>query len=171
MTAPRSAATERFWALIEASGPSENPYARYEVLRGRLAALPPQALIEFQRELELRMGESYSVELWGAAYLFLGGCSEDGFEYFRGLLILCGRGVFEAALRDPDSLVTLDVEIPEMAEMLSVAREVYEESTGQDMPALDASPYPEIDFDGVDFEDDEYMRSSYPRLFAKHIGR
>ena len=34
-----------------------------------------------------------------------GGCSDDGFEYFRGWLLSRGRKVYEAAMRNPDSLV------------------------------------------------------------------
>ncbi len=31
-----------------------------------------------------------------------GGCSDDGFEYFRGWLIGQGGAYFEAALKDPE---------------------------------------------------------------------
>jgi hypothetical protein len=41
---------------------------------------------------------------WGAAYLANGGCSDDGFDYFRGWLIGQGRKVYETVLADPDSL-------------------------------------------------------------------
>ena len=47
--------------------------------------------------------------MWGAAYVIHGGCSDDGFEYFRRWLISRGRKAYEAALADPDSLAQLDV--------------------------------------------------------------
>src|SRR5207249_5020548 len=37
-------------------------------------------------------------------YLINGGCSDDGFEYFRGWVILRGRKAYEAAMKNPDSL-------------------------------------------------------------------
>ena len=49
-------------------------------------------------------GEAYFWGLWGVAYLVNGGCSDDGFEYFRNWLVLQDRDVFEAAVRHPDSL-------------------------------------------------------------------
>ena len=39
------------------------------------------------------MDDSYRWDLWGAAYLANGGCSDDGFDYFRGWLIGQGRKV------------------------------------------------------------------------------
>lgn len=47
-----------------------------------------------------------------AASLILGGCSDDGFEYFRGRLIAQGREVFERSVADPDSLADLPVMDP-----------------------------------------------------------
>ena len=52
------------------------------------------------------MDRAYRQELWGAAYLINGGCSDDGFVYFLGWLIAQGRDVYQAALPDPDSLVS-----------------------------------------------------------------
>lgn len=53
------------------------------------------------------MAESYRWELWGAAYLINGGCSDDGFDYFRGWLLGQGRATWQAALADPDSLASV----------------------------------------------------------------
>ena len=50
------------------------------------------------------MAEAYRWDLWAAAYLIQGGCSDDGFEYFCDWLISLGKHRFEAALRNPDSL-------------------------------------------------------------------
>src|SRR5262249_783427 len=43
-------------------------------------------------------------DLWGAAYLIGGGCSDDSFIDFRSGLILRGKQVYEAAIADPDNL-------------------------------------------------------------------
>ena len=50
------------------------------------------------------MNESYRWDLWSAAYLANGGCSGDGFDYFRGWLIGQGRTAYETVLADPDAL-------------------------------------------------------------------
>ena len=50
------------------------------------------------------LAEAYHWDLWGAAYLINGGCSDDGFEYFRRWLVLQGRDVFQAAVSNPDTL-------------------------------------------------------------------
>jgi hypothetical protein len=55
----------------------------------------------FQQELWQRLDESYRWDLWAVAFIIDGGCSDDGFEYFRGWLISQGRKYFEAALADP----------------------------------------------------------------------
>jgi hypothetical protein len=44
------------------------------------------------------MAQSYRLDLWGAAYLVNGGCSDDGFDYFRGWLLRQGRATWQAAL-------------------------------------------------------------------------
>jgi Protein of unknown function (DUF4240) len=50
------------------------------------------------------MAQFYRLALWGAAYLINGGCSDDGFDYFRGWLLSQGHATWQAALADPDSL-------------------------------------------------------------------
>ena len=37
------------------------------------------------------------------------GCSDDGFDYFRGWLIARGRQAFDQAVADPDALANLAV--------------------------------------------------------------
>ncbi|WP_257233953.1 DUF4240 domain-containing protein [Streptomyces sp. JV178] len=50
------------------------------------------------------LGTSYRAPLWAAAFTINGGCSDDGFDYVRGWLVLQGHEVFERAVADPDSL-------------------------------------------------------------------
>ena len=42
----------------------------------------PEEIVAFQRVLDELMDESYRADLWGAAYVINGGCSDDGFEDF-----------------------------------------------------------------------------------------
>ena len=56
-----------------------------------LTALPPAEIVATQQVLWDLMAESYRNPLWAAAYLINGGCSDDGFDYFRGWLLTQGR--------------------------------------------------------------------------------
>ena len=81
------------------------------------------------------MADAYTWDLWGAAYLINGGCSDDGFAYFRSWLISRGRAAYEEAVRDPDSLADLvdpDRDDYEFEDLWGLALVVYEERTGED---------------------------------------
>ena len=47
----------------------------------------------------LLVARSYDWNLWGAAYLMKGGCSDDAFDYFRGWLVAQGRRVWSERCR------------------------------------------------------------------------
>jgi hypothetical protein len=126
----------------------------------------PEEIEAFDRGLTRLMERSYSWALWGAAYLINGGCSDDGFDYFRGWLLTRGREVFEAALANPDSLAdVVDEEDVECEEMLYVAMHAYEEVTGEDFEGS-GMDYSNLG-DGWDFDDAKQMQRRYPRLWAK----
>jgi hypothetical protein len=119
---------------------------------------------------------SYRRDLWGAAYLLNGGCSDDGFEYLRGWLIAQGRTVFERALGDPDVLADLPAvrhsaaaDEPfdfECEPMYGVVWDAYHKLTGSwDLPDPVAGRYPAIE-PGWDFDDDQQLRQRLPRLAA-----
>jgi Protein of unknown function (DUF4240) len=113
-------------------------------------------------------------DLWGAAYQLKGGCSDDGFEYFLGWLLMQGRPTWEAAVDDPNSLVDhpavrtgqeLDCE-----SVLYVALEAYEARTGEELPddLMEGDGAGSTDPLGEqwDFEDDDQVRRRLPRLWA-----
>jgi hypothetical protein len=131
------------------------------------------------------MAKSYRMELWGAAYLINGGCSNDGFDYFCGWLLGQGRATWQAALADPDSLashpqVRARAWQPQRLDSLwceamwAVADRAYQALTGQELTVevADLHPWPpelEEDWDAGedwDFEDAAEMRRRYPRLWA-----
>jgi hypothetical protein len=96
-----------FWKIIDSSRKQANgdPDAQLEFLSSRLAPLAPDEIVQFGRFFEEYHIRAYTWDLWGAAYLIGGGCSDDGFLDFRGWLISRGEKVFERALEDPESLV------------------------------------------------------------------
>ncbi|MBO3743116.1 DUF4240 domain-containing protein [Actinoplanes flavus] len=164
---------ERFWELVDAARASvEDPSDGDQVgarARQLLEELPLDEVAALARaEWELR-ARSYRVDLWGAAYLINGGCSDDGFEYFRGWLMAQGREVFERAVADPDTLAGVPGvgagQDLEAEDMFGVANGVYWERAGEAPP--DTVRYPKLG-DFWDFDDDDEVRRRLPRLHATH---
>ncbi|TQE38472.1 DUF4240 domain-containing protein [Streptomyces ipomoeae] len=147
-----------------------------------LAARPVVEIVAAQQVLWDLLAESYRAPLWAAAYTINGGCSDDGFDYFRGWLILQGREVFERAVADPDSLAELPeirAAAEEWAEVdcertLGIAWDAHRTATGQDLPpGCFSIRYPQLDPSwGFDFDDWEELGRRLPRLaalYAKHV--
>src|SRR5947207_6722501 len=87
---------EQFWTLLEETRPLDNnPEAHSDALIRELAKRPPEEIMDFERVFTALIGEAYRRDLWSVAYRINGGCSDDGFDYFREWLIGKGREVFE----------------------------------------------------------------------------
>ena len=139
---------------------------------GLLAMLPPEQIAAAAQVLGALMADSYRGDLRAAAYQINGGCSDDGFEYFRGWLILQGREVFERAVADPDSLaevpavraVAAEVGDLECEEALGIAHDAYLKATGRELPR-DAVTirYPPVSF-AWDPAGNAQVRIHLPRL-------
>ncbi|OSP39974.1 hypothetical protein B7767_28795 [Streptomyces sp. 13-12-16] len=117
--------------------------------------------------------------LWAAAYVINGGCSDDGFDYFRGWLIAQGRETFERVVADPDALAELPVVRAaaaggfdlECEETLGIVWNAHIVATGGQLPD-DAFTirYPEPDPAwNFDFGDHGEMTRRLPRLAALHL--
>lgn len=104
---------KEFWEHIQKTRRID-PDAHVERLVTRLSKLSVAKILAFDHRWNELHRASYNWNLWGAAYLINGGCSDDGFDYFRDWLLLQGRKVYEAAVRDPDSLA--DVVDPDEGE-------------------------------------------------------
>ncbi len=169
---------DEFWEHIQKSK-RKDPDAHAERLEARLAKLKTDDILDFGHWWDRMMGEAYHWNLWGAAYIINGGCSDDGFEYFCRWLILQGRDVFQTAVTNPDSLAGLKVE-PDEAECECypamnawfAATKTKQDDAGyaahraaEQARHPDRQPYPELG-DGWDFDDDEEMKKRLPRLSA-----
>ena len=101
---------QQFWKLIEDARRQVPDPADGEEVAARAAALlsayPRELIVAAGQVLRELMAGSYRTPLWAAAYVINGGCSNDGFDYFRGWLILQGREVFEHIVADPTRLPT-----------------------------------------------------------------
>ena len=157
-----------FWEIVgrakEEAG--DDWESRPDTLKSLLLKLTPEEICQFDLDYHKKLIEAYRWDLWGAAYLINGGCSDDGFDYFRDFLISEGRQVYEAALKNPDSLAELgDLEDAELESYRYVIYEAYEELTGKEMPFADID-YPD-DPAGHSWEEDD-LEKMFPKLAAKY---
>lgn len=176
MTASPMAADE-FWQIVNRAAQSNrDPEAHLEALRTALRELTLEEIISFEVAFRRYLNEAYTWELWGAAYVIHGGCSDDGFEYFRRWLVSRGRDVFEGALADPDSLAQFDGRLGpdglwEFEVIYYVVMEIFEEKGGEgdvrdhsEPEAGLAGPGPS----GAPFEEDEeHLARRYPKLWRR----
>lgn len=156
--------TNRFWQITEgAASPKE--------LHRALAELDEADLVSFERLHRTRMDESYRWDLWGAAYLIQGGCSDDSFDYFRAYLISLGSQTYAAALANPDSLadVELDAEGEDWEDWMSPTIAVIFARTGE-YDFADSDPAPSArpeDPSGEEWDEDD-LPALFPRLAARY---
>ncbi|MFE7409160.1 DUF4240 domain-containing protein [Streptomyces laurentii] len=174
---------QQFWQLIEAarnqaSNPNDGEAVAREVTL-LLASRPVEEIVAAEQVLRDLMVDSYTNPLWAAAYLAHGGCSDDGFDYFRGWLIAQGREAFERVVADPDALAELPVVQASAAggvdlegeDMLGIAWNAHISVTGDQLPASPPTvPYRELDPTwNFDFDDHDEMTRRLPRLAALYL--
>ena len=171
----------KFWKLIEQSRRSGE---QAEWLLEKLSQESLEEVLDFEWILQGLMQESYQSRLWGAAYVLMGGCSDDTFDYFRGWLIGQGETVYERVVNDPEYLAeyidedNLDDEgYPQNEELISVGADAYTliktGDTEWDDEAYDElldqlaerglPAEPEIEFD---WEEDD-LEEMFPKLWER----
>ncbi len=168
---------ERFWTLVAAMrADSDSMELHYRSCDKMLKKLSNQELVEFSIQISLLQERAYDWNLWAAAYIINGGCSDDGFVYFRTGLIFQGKEVFEAALADPESLVEIDL-APELIEYESFAylpEYVFEEKNPDRTDFYDLTceqlRLPEENSPrGEEWEeDDSELKKRFPKLTEKY---
>ncbi|MFF3650222.1 DUF4240 domain-containing protein [Streptomyces sp. NPDC002181] len=167
---------QTFWKLIEAARTDAEPDQVAARASELLARRPEAEIAAAQQVLWDLLAESYRSPLWAAAYVINGGCSDDGFDYFRGWLLTQGEEAFARALADPDSLADHPA-VREAAaeglelwdeEALSIAWTAYESATGRELPADSFTiSYPALDPSwDFDFDDTALTSTRLPRLSA-----
>ncbi len=163
-----------FWKLIDATRrESEGDLdGQVELLRERLQALEPDEIVEFDRIFREYWIRAYTWDLWGAAYLIAGGCSDDGFMDFRGWLISKGEKAYENALVDPESLVKVVKEDDDDCQYEGfqyVASQAWEEKTGKgmkDFPHV-GPEQPREPLGQPWSEEGDDLERRFPKLFEK----
>jgi len=165
---------DKFWNLIENAVESSGgePDTKLESLREELSRLSPEQLIQFRRIYDKLDAQAYRWDLWAAAYILHGGCSDDAFMDFRASLICSGKKVFQDALQNPDSLAQISCDNPgedlfyEGYQYLPA--QLYEEKTGDELPPTGV-PFPS-EPSGKAWEEDsgEVLQQICPILFKKY---
>ena len=163
--------TDEFWNVVErvhAAAPQDMP-AKCRLLAEELHRMPADELLSFARHFGECYFKAYKWEVWGAAYIIHGGCSDDSFMDFRSTLISLGRRPFEAALRDADSLADFDIN-PEWACFEGyqyVPGKVWRERFNYDPPRDEEQNKHPAEPTGEDWDDEE-MTPRFPRLVVKY---
>lgn len=169
---------DTFWAIIEASRAEADPMSMDEgdhqpaVLTEMLKARTPAEVCGFHAMFHRLHRRAYHWDLWAAAYIILGGCSDDGFTDFRSGLIGLGKKAYYDALSDPNTLAReadrgVDFSQEALAYAASYAYEALTE--GAEMQVESEPPHPARPA-GVEWDEDT-VHEKYPVLakrFAQH---
>ncbi|MBT2572051.1 DUF4240 domain-containing protein [Planococcus sp. ISL-110] len=169
---------DQFWEMLDtAHRKGEDLEEQLEWLIGRLAKKPVHDIIRFDSHFNRYYYKSYTSDLWAAAYIVMGGCSGDSFDYFRAWLLFLGKTAYEDAIRNPESIIPylqkLDEDVPEFEDFLYCASMAFEEKTDLDQEEylnlhwrLSGDDYkqPDLDF-GWDEEDEEGLCRKFPQLW------
>jgi len=121
----------KFWKIISDSADA-NQDAQETKLRGVLEKLSIAEILKFDLTYRRHKKRAHHWDIWAAAYIINGGCSDDGFDYFKDWLISRGEKIFENALSDPETLI--DIAIPwdtEFEDFSYVAIDVLEGKGGE----------------------------------------
>lgn len=166
-----------FWKLVEEAKAESNGDSdrQVELLVDKVAELSIADIFAFGDIFHAIRQTAHKRDLWSAAYLICGGCSDDGFMDFRAWLIAQGSKVFYAAFHDPDVLVDI-VQTTEdeygilgyaqLEQMNYVASYAYEKRTGDQMPVFfGIYKHPDDELKGE--WDDSHEKT--PKLKAKFL--
>ena len=177
-----------FWELIETARASAVAgRAFHDVLAGLLAARTEQEILEYQEKFDEAHQALYRWDVWAAAYLIGGGCSDDSFIDFRAGLIAQGRGWYQKAADSPDNLAGHPAvaatagrprDNPLFYEVASyAASRAFERVSGDEhgfwdaLSARDERDRTPADMgEDFDFDDEQEMRRRLPRLAALCLG-
>ena len=157
----------QFWKIIEVSqSNSKGDYEKQQVeLELELTKLVALDILKFDNRFSKHRGDAYKWELWGAAYIMNGGCSDDCFSDFRGWLIGKGKEAYYNALTNPETLIEQkhDMDIDDWEGLSYVAMTAYEKKTESQMPKGIQENFEII---GNEWEEDD-LKNKLPKLWSK----
>ncbi|MFI1827917.1 DUF4240 domain-containing protein [Streptomyces sp. NPDC020412] len=176
-----------FWRIVETARSTATADRPFDAaLVDVLATRPASDVLAYEERFEEMTAAIYRWDVWAAAYLIGGGCSDDSFMDFRAGLVALGREWYEKASARPDALA----ENPVVAEDATVggvdyvfyeevnyaARTAYERITGAEdfyeactrhRAARGEEDRTPVDMgEEFDFDDEAEMHRRFPRLSA-----
>jgi hypothetical protein len=184
----RAVDTDGFWDLIEAARVSAvEGRPVHEMLADLLAARTEHEILDYQEKFDQAHQALYRWDMWAAACLIGGGCSDDSFIDCRAGLIAQGRGWYQKAADSPDSLAGHPAVAaaarrpggnPLFCEEINYAASyAFQRVSGDDHAFRDAlrarderDRTPADMGEDFDFDDEQEMRRRLPRLSALCLG-
>ncbi|WP_088068394.1 DUF4240 domain-containing protein [Gottfriedia luciferensis] len=174
---------KEFWSLISKMHIVEEPY---EWVISHLARQSDEVIVGFEIQFETAFTKAYNSNLLGAAWIIMGGCSEDSFAHFRGWLIGQGEQVYKKTLNNPDYLAEYIFPIyeeeglsPELEEMLDLALQAYsikqkgdddwDDKLWNEFNSLVESKgykYPELQL-SIDWKSNDELKNKFPKLWKR----
>lgn len=167
-----------YWIIIDKSlKNNSNQDDQEQFLIREISNLTPRQMVGFRLRTDKLLYDTYNSDMWCAGYIMNGGCSDDGFEYFRNWVISRGRNTYYQAKQNPDNLINAIDENLEMYDFESfwyVALEAFKQKTGKDLyDYIDnenfktkEGQYPQFEFTWQE-ENPESMKKICPKLFDK----
>lgn len=167
-----------YWTIIDSSlKVTNNQEDQEHYLIKEIEKLTPKEIIGFRLRTDKLLYDTYNSDMWCAAYIMNGGCSDDVFEYFRNWVISRGKETYYKAKENPDYLVNElidDAEFYDFESFWFVALEAFEHKTGQNLyDYIDEENfrtregnYPEIKITW-DEDNPESIKKICPQLFSK----
>lgn len=170
---------DQFWSIVAASlKAAEDQDEQEGFLVKALAKLPAKDIIGFRLRTDKLLFDTYNDKMWCAGYIMGGGCSDDGFQYFRCWVISRGKDVYYAAKENPDSLISEtseddDDDFYEFESFWHVAPYAFEQVTRRslyDFIDHDVFKTGEDNYPGITFswreEEPASLQRICPRLYA-----
>jgi hypothetical protein len=165
-----------FWTLIAQSYSNAGSDFDRQLLelKSLLEELPSDQIVTFDTHFERHMRLAYSWDVWAAACIVGGGCSDDAFIDFRGTLIAFGKEVFESVvdcsdtLRDVLNRICFDDPEDELfvEGFCSVAGNAHLSSFGEPLPKTDL---PALEISGAPWDDrTDDLAARCPRLWNRY---
>ena len=172
-----------FWEMLQtAKNKGEDAEEQIQWLTNHLAKKPVKEIVMFDYIFNHHYQKSYTSDLWAAAYIIMGGASDDSFDYFRAWLLFQGKETYESVINNPEKIIphlkVLEEEedVPQLEDLLSAASIAYEEKTGLDYDDYydlyekltgDQAIPPEMEFDW-DEDDEEGLKKKFPSLWERY---
>ncbi len=158
---------------------------QFTLLTDWLSKAGKNEIFDFHAYLSNFKNKAHSSQLWCAASIYMGFCSDDNFAYFKSWLIVQGKEAYTKYLENPDRLlhVFLDREKTEKMplqwqDFLCIPYEAYEKLTGKDeiedyetdyQSNVQISRFPYIELDWI--ENEARMRSLCPNIYDNFWNR